>query len=67
MPAITEQRVREILGEIVDPHTGVSLAESGAIRAVGVDGDKVAVEIALGYPAKDWRNFFAAQIKAAMG
>jgi ATP-binding protein involved in chromosome partitioning len=47
MTAITEARVREILAGVVDPHTGVSVAEAGAIHAVGVDGDKVAVEIVL--------------------
>ena len=66
MAAISEARVREILGEIVDPHAGVSLAEGGAIRAVGLDGSKVAVEIALGYPARDWRDAFAAEIKAKL-
>ncbi|MGH8191182.1 MAG: iron-sulfur cluster assembly protein, partial [Rhodanobacteraceae bacterium] len=63
---ITEAQVRARLGDIADPHTGVSLAESGEIRAVGVDGDRVAVEIALGYPAAGWRRDFAAQIRAAL-
>src|SRR5690242_17374307 len=66
MAAITETRIREILAGVVDPHSGVSLVEAGAIRALGVDGDRVAVEIALGYPAKEWRNVFAAQIKATL-
>ena len=66
MPSLTETRVREILGEVVDPHTGVSLAEGGAIHAIGVDGNRAAVEITLGYPASDWRTTFAAQIKATL-
>ena len=40
MAPLTETRVREILGGIVDPHTGVALTEGGAIHAVGVDGDR---------------------------
>ena len=63
---ITEEQVRAHLAAIIDPHTGVSLEESGEIRAVGVDGDRVAVEIVLGYPAADWRKDFAAKIKAAL-
>ncbi|MGH8117958.1 MAG: iron-sulfur cluster carrier protein ApbC [Rhodanobacteraceae bacterium] len=66
MPAVTENQVREFLAAVVDPHTGASLSESGEIRAVGVDGDKVAVEIALGYPAADWRKTFAAEIKTVL-
>ncbi|HEX7369552.1 MAG TPA: iron-sulfur cluster carrier protein ApbC [Rhodanobacteraceae bacterium] len=64
--SLSENRVRELLAGIVDPHTGVSLAEAGSIRAVGVDGDKAAVEISLGYPARDWRKTFAKQIKATL-
>jgi len=66
MPDLSEARVRELLAGILDPHSGVSLAEGSAIRGLGVDGDKVAVEIALGYPARDWRSTFAADIKAVL-
>jgi ATP-binding protein involved in chromosome partitioning len=60
---VTEDQVRARLAAIVDPHTGASLEESGGIRAIGVDGERVAVEIALGYPAAGWRKDFAAMIK----
>src|SRR5579885_1647135 len=63
MSAPTESRVRELLAGVVDPHTGIDLVASGAVRAVGVDGDRVAVEIALGYPAKSYHDQLAAQIK----
>ncbi|HET7561372.1 MAG TPA: iron-sulfur cluster carrier protein ApbC [Rhodanobacteraceae bacterium] len=67
MPAVTESHVRDCLAAIVDPHTGASLHDSGEISGVGVDGDKVAVEIVLGYPAAaGWRRDFAAQIKQAL-
>ncbi|MDE2272130.1 MAG: iron-sulfur cluster carrier protein ApbC [Xanthomonadaceae bacterium] len=66
MPPITEARVRELLAGVVDPHNSASLGEGSTIRAVGVDGDKVAVEIALGYPARGWRDGFAVRIKALL-
>ncbi|MBS0380966.1 MAG: iron-sulfur cluster carrier protein ApbC [Proteobacteria bacterium] len=66
MTAVTEQHVRELLAGIVDPHTGASLADSGEIHALGVDGDRVAVEISLGYPADGWRKGFATQIKGTL-
>ncbi|TAN05511.1 MAG: iron-sulfur cluster carrier protein ApbC [Rhodanobacteraceae bacterium] len=66
MPIVTEARVREILAGVVDPHHGAALTEGAAIRAIGVDGDKVAVEIVLGYPARDWRKLFAAEIKTLL-
>ncbi len=66
MPSLTEPRVRELLAGIVDRHTGVDLVAGGAVRAVGVDGDRVAVEIALGYPAQGFRDELAAQIKRTL-
>ncbi len=66
MSAVTEQHVRELLSGIVDPHTGTTLTEGDALRAVGVDGDRVAVEVSLGYPARSWRDRLAAEVKAKL-
>ncbi|MBS0432112.1 MAG: iron-sulfur cluster carrier protein ApbC [Proteobacteria bacterium] len=66
MDSITEAQVREILATIRDPHTDASLAQSGEIRGIGVDGDRVAVEIALGYPAHSYRDELAAQVKRTL-
>jgi ATP-binding protein involved in chromosome partitioning len=49
-----EPRVRTILAGIPDPHTGRTLADSGELRGVAVDGGRVAVDIVLGYPALGW-------------
>ena len=59
----TQERIRELLGKIVDPHSGQDLAASGAIKGVGIDGDNVAVEIVLGYPAKTWVDALAEQAR----
>ncbi|WP_158885375.1 iron-sulfur cluster carrier protein ApbC [Rhodanobacter sp. L36] len=49
MSQANEALVRQILGGLIDPHTGAPLAES--IRAIGVDGARVSVDMQLGYPA----------------
>lgn len=59
MPQITESRVREIVGGIDDPNSGVTLSECNAVRAVGVDGTRVSVDIQLGYPAAGWHDALA--------
>jgi ATP-binding protein involved in chromosome partitioning len=41
--------IRQRLHELQDDHTGAPLAD--AVRAVGVDGAKVSVDLQLGYPA----------------
>ncbi|MFC5740914.1 iron-sulfur cluster carrier protein ApbC [Dyella tabacisoli] len=49
MTQASEALVRRHLGDLTDPHTGAPLAE--AVRAIGVDGARVSVDIQLGYPA----------------
>jgi ATP-binding protein involved in chromosome partitioning len=49
MTLANETLVRRILGDLIDTHTGAPLAEG--LRAVGVDGSRVSVDIQLGYPA----------------
>jgi len=55
MSETSEARVREILATVVDPHSGQDLVASGALRGVGISGDKVSVDIQLGYPALSWQ------------
>jgi len=64
MTQANEALVRRLLGETIDPHTGAPLAE--AVRAVGVDGTKVSVDLQLGYPAAGAAEALAAQAKQAL-
>jgi ATP-binding protein involved in chromosome partitioning len=60
----SETLVRDILGRLIDPHSGQPLAE--AIRAVGVDGARVSVDMQLAYPSAGYREIAAAEVKAAL-
>ena len=66
MSSLNEAQVRHLLAQIVDPHTGTDLVSSGAVRGVGIDGDRVSVELVLGYPAAGARAALAAAAKAAL-
>ena len=66
MSSLNEAQVRHLLAQIVDPHTGADLVSSGAVRGVGIDGDRVSVELVLGYPAAGARAALAAAAKAAL-
>jgi ATP-binding protein involved in chromosome partitioning len=44
--------VDAVLQQIVDPHTGRDLLAGGAVKGVGIEGDRVAIELVLGYPAR---------------
>jgi len=63
MTAITQERIRELLSNIVDPHTGQDLVAGGAVKGIGIDADKVAVDIVLGYPAATYAEGLAQQVR----
>ncbi len=62
--SLDQDAVRPLLAPLIDDNTGLSLAES--IRAIGVDGGKVLVELQLGYPAAGLHAALAARIHAAL-
>ena len=49
---ITVEQVQEALKELTDPNTQKDFVTTRSARNIKVDGDKVSVEILLGYPAK---------------
>ena len=61
-----KESAERLVGAIFDPHTGKTLAESGALKGIGADGAKVAVDIVLGYPAKTWEAALALQVRDAL-
>lgn len=50
--AITEQQVQEALKALIDPNTHKDFVTGKAVKGVKVEGDRVSVDIVLGYPAK---------------
>ncbi|HQZ30936.1 MAG TPA: iron-sulfur cluster carrier protein ApbC [Arenimonas sp.] len=66
MQMSTDSAVRAALGKVHDPHCDLDLITSGAVRGVGVDGSRVAVEIQLGYPAAGWHAALEAQVRQAL-
>ena len=57
---LSELQVQTAVQEIIDPHTGKDFASSKSVRNVRIDGDNIALDIVLGYPA----NSVAAEIGA---
>src|SRR5450755_4616489 len=56
-------RLADALARIPDPHTGTDLGTAGAVKGIGIDGDRVAVEIVLGYPAAGWHAALVEQAR----
>jgi ATP-binding protein involved in chromosome partitioning len=64
--SISREQVEEILSGIIDPNTGADFVSGGSVRGVGVDGQKVAADIRLGYPAKGLIDELKDQIIAGL-
>ncbi|MDR6641583.1 ATP-binding protein involved in chromosome partitioning [Luteibacter sp. 1214] len=60
----SESLVRGVLDRVIDPHSGQPFG--AAVRAVGVDGDRVSVDIQLGYPAVGYVAQAAEQARQAL-
>jgi ATP-binding protein involved in chromosome partitioning len=60
----SETLVRGILDRVIDPHSGQPLGAS--LRAVGIDGDRVSVDIQLGYPATGYLEQAAHEARDAL-
>src|SRR5688500_14780246 len=48
----TEKDVLAALSELVDPVTGRNFVETKSVKNVKIEGDRVALDVALGYPAR---------------
>src|SRR5260221_12452636 len=52
MMALTEADVQACLANVVDPNTGRDFVAGKAVKKIAVTGSDIAIELALGYPAK---------------
>ncbi|MDA8382611.1 MAG: P-loop NTPase, partial [Betaproteobacteria bacterium] len=50
--AISELQVQTALKEVIDPHTQKDMVAEKAVRNLKVDGNDIALDIVLSYPAK---------------
>jgi ATP-binding protein involved in chromosome partitioning len=63
---ISRQDIEEILSRIEDEYTGTDLVAGGSVRGIGIDADKVAVDLQLGYPADGVRSALAGRVAEAL-
>ncbi len=62
MSAVSQLQVETHLKEYVDPYLGKDLVTAGAIKNISVDGDRVSVDVELGFPAQGYE----AQLRQAL-
>ncbi|KVL03451.1 ATP-binding protein [Burkholderia territorii] len=64
--SIDRAHVDAALAAVVDPNTGRPYAANKGVRNVAVDGDAVAVDVVLGYPARSQHDDVRARIADAL-
>lgn len=63
---ISEQYIQSILSTIIDPTTGKNYVAAGAIKNIRIDGNDVALDAELGYPANSVKTDVQQQIATAL-
>jgi ATP-binding protein involved in chromosome partitioning len=66
---MTDDRVREarlVAGNYVEPHLGMPLGDAKAVKSVQLDGDRVNVEIELGFPLARGKDDLARALEALL-
>ena len=66
MSNLSEEHIRNLLAEIKDPHSDADLLSLGWLRAVGIDGAHVALDLRATYPIEGFRESLARSIQAAL-
>ncbi len=66
MPELNEEYVRNLLRSVQDPYGTSDIVEAGWVRAVGVDQNRVAVELRAGYPVGGFRDRCIADVQAVL-
>ncbi len=63
MDPISRAEVEKLLSAVNDTSTGLDLVSSGFVKSVRLDGNRVAVDIALGYPADTVQEQLACEVR----
>ncbi len=61
--AVSQMQVETALKEVIDPYLEQDLVSAKAVKNIAVDGEKVTVEVVLGYPAKGWQEELVSKLK----
>lgn len=66
MTQVNRENIEALLRGVPDPCTGTDLVSSGFVRGIGVDGDRVTVDVRVGYPGDGVQADLEAAIHEAL-
>ncbi|MBK1726274.1 iron-sulfur cluster carrier protein ApbC [Halorhodospira neutriphila] len=62
----SREAVERALQGVIDPHLETDLLSAGCVEGIEIDGDRVHLAIALGYPAEGYREALAEALREAV-
>ncbi len=66
MSVLSRQHVESALARYIDPYLGKDLFSAKAVKNIAIDGERVTIEIELGYPARGGQERLTASLKEAI-
>ncbi len=66
MSEVSRLQIETALREIEDPHLGKDLMTAEHVKDIRIDGDRVTVDVQLGYPAKSYAEQLRGEVKAKL-
>jgi ATP-binding protein involved in chromosome partitioning len=63
MSALTREQVEEAIKGYVEPHLGKDLVTAKCVKGIAIDGDRVKVNLVLGFPAKGVQRDIAGAVQ----
>jgi len=63
MADVSQSQVEDAIKTYIDPYLECDLVSNKAVKNIAIDGDKVAVDIELGFPVNGYKDKLAAKLK----
>jgi ATP-binding protein involved in chromosome partitioning len=64
MSNVSQPQIEEAIKQYIDPYLEKDLVSAGCVKDIAIDGDKVKVQIGLGFPAAGYVDELSAALKA---
>ncbi len=62
---VTQEKIEEALGKVIDPHVGMSVVDMGMIRDIAIEGNEVEVKMVLTAPGCPLASYLVEQVRKA--
>jgi ATP-binding protein involved in chromosome partitioning len=67
MAEVSQQQVEDKIKEYIDPYLEKDLVSTKSVKDIRIDGDKVAIQVELGFPAEGYKADLVSKLKELVG